>query len=97
MKTFPINPSDARSMVLTHGGVDRPPFMGMGRRFMRDRSELRAHRRASAALAGQQARAERGEWFRFGHAPQHSVPNPRRGFDCTTAETTTWCPSGISR
>ena len=35
MKPFPITPSDARPMVLTHGGVDRPPFMGMGRRFMR--------------------------------------------------------------
>ena len=35
MKTFPMNPSDARTMVLTHGGADRPPFMGMGSRFLR--------------------------------------------------------------
>ena len=35
MKPFPMTPSDARPMVLTHGGVDRPPFMGMGRRFLR--------------------------------------------------------------
>ena len=35
MKPFPITPSDARPMVLTQGGVDRPPFMGMGRRFLR--------------------------------------------------------------
>ena len=35
MKPVPMTPSDARPMVLTHGGVDRPPFMGMGRRFLR--------------------------------------------------------------
>ena len=35
MKPFPMPPSDARPMALTHGGVNRPPFMGMGRRFLR--------------------------------------------------------------
>ncbi|MDO5624509.1 MAG: hypothetical protein Q4G71_07455, partial [Pseudomonadota bacterium] len=34
MKTLSPHTPDARAMVLTQGGATRPPFLGMGRRFL---------------------------------------------------------------